>query len=1555
MGLSRLENLLKSVKGTTLHVNNDSLDATDSIENLGSSLTRPFKSIQRAIVEAVRYGYRSGLSNDEFAKTTIVVHPSTYIIDNRPGVVIRDNGTLVYRSGQTATLPEWSLPTNFNLYDQNNELYKLNSISGGVIVPRGITIWAYDLRKTIIRPLYVPNPENSNIERSSIFRLTSATLPEGLTYFDADPNGFCYKDYTTNKFVPNFSHHKLACSRYADGVNKVAINDQFITVNTNRTDLQMYYEKIARVYGNSSGRGIVDPVYSTGVSVDLEPIVDEYRIVGSKGKQVGITSIRAGNGVSATNTITVTLDSSSNDLSIDTPIQISNVGISGYDGMFVVSAVNSTTQVQYKSNIVPSNPLPSVVGATLNVVVDTVTSASPYIKKSTLRSVYGMCGFEADGNLVDGFKSSVISEFTGVSVQKDNNAFVKYDPISGTYKDSTTLPNLYKDSDARYKPDYEHYHLRLTNDAFSEVVETFAIGFAKQFNVESGADISINASKSDFGAKAFVADGFKKQAFSQDDQGFIVGVVPPKRISSNTLNVEFSSIDAQRTLAVGDSTRLYLSDQTNFNVLPNYNIDGYRIGAKTNEVLNLEISNGTTVGIHTAAVVIPGTTTSNSKVYSVERINGNTQNSITNNIITLTSNHNLITGEKVRALSSNGHLPDGLTPHKVGFAITTGLDANKLKIADTYNDALANNALTLNRKGGNLSVVSRVSDKLPGEIGHPIQWDAANNNWYINVVSNNAIYNQISTLGTGVIGKNTTRSFIERVIDNRNDEDRIVKLRYVIPSNTSLPARPPLDSYIIQESNDAALNSNELTKYFSESLTTILTADELKNPHYISDVKWSSNEATIISDVPHNLSVDSKVQIVNVIDGTYTVTQIVSPSQFKVALATNPGAFNKDTTARNQNLPYFKRLETSTVYQVYKVNQLQEYIFNKQDGIYDLIVVNSSNSPTVAPFTDLKFSQPIDNLYPQLNRDNPVSDPSPSVCFALPDRLGEVVLDDEQNSITKETYNKFLTDFNIGSNVTQILSNQVGTAHTIYTENSHSYNGMLSVTITNSGSNYVPGTYYGVDFVTTTGVGRNAKAKIVVDNTGVVSSLKIMDGGCAYVVGNTATLIPAAGFGTTTGFTPATVSVTKINDSTNESVLISGNSIPYRVTGITTHNQIQVASAIPNATNPIGYMVPSGKCSAISSFSYTATSGIATIGFSATHGFSSNERIRLGGFDYSYFNQEVKVDSVPNISTIIVNLGTGGTAIPTTGTRFAYPLNVYEDGKLVYYYAGITTSISDTLLDSDTTDVIVIPNASTSGLKLGDYIKVNDEVLRIKADVFSNNVSVLRSQLGSRKQSHVANSVVKKIAEIPIEFRRNSIIRASAHTLESVGFGPGNYSTALPERQTRKLSKREKNYAHSFKTNGGVVYYSANDENGDTYNTNKKINTSTGIEEVYETPVNNNVGEDKNYEIIRTSDVNINRSLRVTGGIDNAAVSEFDGPIVIHNKMTSYSPKGIEASQFFIQGDEKVSRRVGIGATTANVIGGYGDIIFNSYPKSGGFVGWVYTVDNRWCGFGTIA
>ena len=130
MGLSRLNNFLKSGSGTILYVDGSSLDSTYSIENSGNSLTRPFKTIQRALIESARFSYQRGLNNDRFNKTSILLYPGDHLVDNRPGYIPTTTTTTTYseRSGQTGLtdLTQWDLETIYDLSTPDNPLYKLD-------------------------------------------------------------------------------------------------------------------------------------------------------------------------------------------------------------------------------------------------------------------------------------------------------------------------------------------------------------------------------------------------------------------------------------------------------------------------------------------------------------------------------------------------------------------------------------------------------------------------------------------------------------------------------------------------------------------------------------------------------------------------------------------------------------------------------------------------------------------------------------------------------------------------------------------------------------------------------------------------------------------------------------------------------------------------------------------------------------------------------------------------------------------------------------------------------------------------------------------------------------------------------------------------------------------------------------------------------------------------------------------------------------------------------------------------------------------------------------
>ena len=81
-------------------------------------------------------------------------------------------------------------------------------------------------------------------------------------------------------------------------------------------------------------------------------------------------------------------------------------------------------------------------------------------------------------------------------------------------------------------------------------------------------------------------------------------------------------------------------------------------------------------------------------------------------------------------------------------------------------------------------------------------------------------------------------------------------------------------------------------------------------------------------------------------------------------------------------------------------------ISGQQDGVYYLTLINASNNPSISPFTDRSFAQPVTNLFPQRDKDTPASDPDSTKSFAVTDPIGNVVV----NDVKKASQEKQLTN-----------------------------------------------------------------------------------------------------------------------------------------------------------------------------------------------------------------------------------------------------------------------------------------------------------------------------------------------------------------------------------------------------------------------------------------------------------------------------------------------------------------------------------------------------------------
>ncbi len=1629
MPLSRLDNFLKNVRGNLIYVNPNDLDATDSVTNQGNSMGRPFITIQRALIEASRFSYQTGLDNDRFGKTTILLSPGEHVVDNRPGWIPDGIGNFRLRDGTTSpSFSPFSSTSNFDLTSSVNDLYKLNSIYGGVIVPRGVSIVGQDLRKTTIRPLYVPNPENDNIERSAIFRITGGCYFFQFTVFDANPNGNVYRDYSTGSRVSNFSHHKLTVFEYADGTNNVDINDTFITnFKTDRTDLDIYYEKVGLVYGTSSGRQIQPDYPNSGL--DIQPKIDEYRIVGPTGGGVEIQSIQAGDGTTlgATEIITVTLTSALIGLEVDTAFQVNDVSDIDYNGSFVVNEIvtrttEGVTSFSYLNSIIPTTASPTATGATVALDTDTVTSASPYIFNISLRSVFGMCGMHADGSKASGFKSMVVAQFTGISLQKDDNAFCKFDKSTGGFNFASTVDNIHSDPDAKYRPEYFNFHIKASNNAICQLVSIFAIGYAEHFVTESGGDFSVTNSNSNFGQIALSSKGYRDVAFDRDDVGYITNVIPPKLLPTETVNLEYGAIDVSTTISVANASRLYLHNETNESSPPKSVIQGYRVGSASQDNLSLLIVENGTSTTNSARIVMPDSS-SGTKLSSVKRFKigrAGVANSITSNTLTFDEDHRFINGETIRVISDNARLPDGLDGNRVYYAIVGGsLNDDEIKIAVSPNDASTGTSIDINNLGGTLSVESRVSDKVSGDIGHPIQYDTSENNWYVNVSdssTDNEIYNRIVSLGTGVLGESTSRTFINRLPDNRALSDRIYRYRYVIPSSVGIQsARPPRDGYILQSSSSVIGDNNtEVDLKYNPNSVTMSNVGEIRNFSFIRDANYDSTNTYYTTEIPHNLTVGSKIKINNVtstnnptgiansdFNGTFTIAGISSANTFFTSdITTDPGTFTNNTSTRTTSLPTFQRVRSDSTFYVYDVEQIKEYKVGDQDGIYYLTIIDSSNKPSVAPFNgsdNFSYSQPIVNLYPQLDRDNPVSQSPGAKSYALPDQLGKVVVDDPKNSITKTSLDKFNHSFQVGVGITDIATLydstvSAGSTHTIFLDREHRYNSIAGVTITSAGSAYGNGTgseenLYNARLGTNID-GQDATARVTVNSSGELTDVKIMDGGSNYEVGD---VLSVVGIATTTGFSAGSVTVQHINNNIGDTVSISGvtseshssyNQL-YRITSISKTKEVTVESRLPVtgfSTTGVGptvvlesYLNDNGPRLNISALEYNKEVGIGTIFTSDTHGLVADNVIAIGGATENFYNRIFSVSEVVNLNKFKIDIGISTNTPTISGSLRGYYVGqtpqsgtfaLYDEnfgGRANNYYAGISTVLSAAVTTASI-DEVSIENVEQFDFNIGDYLRIDNEIVRIKSTVGSNPVKVFRGDSGTRSNTHINGSLIQKINILPFELRRTSITRASGHTFEYIGYGPGNYSTALPQRQSSQPGLTQQLLSQSLRTNGGVNVYTGMNDRGDFYIGNKRISSNTGKEEVFDTPIPTVTGEDvfivgteTGIDIINPLEVNISRSLKVEGGTQNNILSEFNGPVVFTEKLTSTSNDGIESNSLFLQGDTVVSRKYTVGLTQPTLSGNPGDVVYNANPNRGGTIGWTYTTETGWYSFGSIS
>ena len=503
-----------------------------------------------------------------------------------------------------------------------------------------------------------------------------------------------------------------------------------------------------------------------------------------------------------------------------------------------------------------------------------------------------------------------------------------------------------------------------------------------------------------------------------------------------------------------------------------------------------------------------------------------------------------------------------------------------------------------------------------------------------------------------------------------------------------------------------------------------------------------------------------------------------------------------------------------------------------------------------------------------------------------------------------------------------------------------------------------------------------------------MTSAEVMSHGTNYAVND---ILTVTGTATTTGFSAGTVKVDNIYNNVGDTVRVSGitsfsykqyNQL-YRITGIGTDTEIQAVSistvrgasttGIGKTVSAISFAGLTGPTLTISGIVYDNKTGLGTVTTSSNHNYRTNNQIVFSGAEAAIYNGNKLVTDVVGLTTFVANFGKSTTVPSVTGTirthnpgLVAQPgaLSLYDEnfgGRVLNVYENLTTQLVSAVANA-TTDELNILSLSNFDLKIGDYLRVDDEIMRIKTTVTGNPIKVFRGLFGTQAKSHISGSVVIRITVSPLELRRPSITRASGHTFEYLGFGPGNYSTALPSKQSGEPDAIDQLNAQKLNTVGGVNVFTGMNDRGDFFIGNKRISSSTGKEEVFDTPVPSITGEDITalgtnipVDILETTKQTVKNTMIVEGGPASNLLSQFDGPVLFNEKVTSTSEKGLEAQHIFIQGDANVSRKYTVGISTPTSAGTQGDVVWKSSPVEGGNWGWVYTSDNAWYPFANIS
>lgn len=512
--------------------------STDSLLNNGQAL--PYQTITRAILELTKIRLQRTLSG-----VSAESENSRYTIYYAPSRVTANNGPGTSASGFTLTFSESSeeQPTI-------EQLQQFNPVTGGIIIPSGISIVGMDLKKCEIRPTYIPTYQNPSYPTASagIDQPLSAIFKwSGNTYL----NNFSIADKVSvrdvYKVTPVSTTNSTAVF-YSTRPHGLEYND-LVTVSFSSTVEQ-------QGFAFTNGQYYAKPLdtYSFYLSVnnldnqDQEDVFIQYVDVPVISSAVLFT---VSNQLYSAHRLSSLRNATFSELS-DYYTKVQKAFPNYFGG-----------QVTPGSELVGSGEFiivaPAEDPAPQNLSSNSTKNSSAYLNQVNLRSQYGLCGGDFDGDAVQGFKSIIVNSSTVVSLQNDPAAYEIYTTLSNpetgiseqkwwklteaTYYsipledrppsitdvsneqqlqllNKTPIPNIryyyetLKTTDQQdigltnIEKDFRHFAFRLREKAYGQLQSIYTVGTAVGVWAFNGGLIALTNSTTNFGSIGFLSEGF---------------------------------------------------------------------------------------------------------------------------------------------------------------------------------------------------------------------------------------------------------------------------------------------------------------------------------------------------------------------------------------------------------------------------------------------------------------------------------------------------------------------------------------------------------------------------------------------------------------------------------------------------------------------------------------------------------------------------------------------------------------------------------------------------------------------------------------------------------------------------------------------------------------------------------------------------------------------------------------------------------------------------------------------------------------------------------------